>query len=417
MRIGIDGGSLANRRGFGRFARRIIDALDELKARGETPHDFVLILDEPSRDLVPVPSHFEVVSAPVSQAPSEAASAQGRRSVADLLTMSRAAASARLDALFFPASYSFFPVWNVGAVVVMIHDTLALDFPEKIFLNARRKWCYTCKERLAAAWADRVVTGAESAKRDLIRWFGLPPERIDLIPEGPEPIFRPLDAHDPRVTDRRSLLGRLGIDPSAPFALYVGGLNPHKNLVRLVEAFGAARHDLIARDPSAGFDRLQLVLVGDHRDKFATHIPEIRAAGVWANLGDRLVLPGFVSDDDLVGLYNAALMYCHPSLMEGFGLPVAEAMACGRAVAASDAGSLPEVTGGAGLLFDPYDVADIARAIVAIVGNPGVRTDLERRALIRARSFHRDETARSLIAILERTARDPILGPRARRTA
>ncbi len=133
--------------------------------------------------------------------------------------------------------------------------------------------------------------------------------------------------------------------PEQRFLLYVGGLSPHKNLPRLVEAFALGA-------PA----EVRLVLVGDVHDVFHTCVPEIREAIAKHNLGDRVIMTGYVSDDDLVFLYSRAYALVQPSLMEGFGLPAVEAMACGTPVISSQAGSLPEVVGEAGVYFDPTDV-------------------------------------------------------------
>ncbi len=125
MRIGIDGGCLANRRGFGRFARQTLAAL----AVADHPHELVVLLDRPSAETVVVPEGCQTWLVDVAEAPSRAASSTGRRSLSDLFAMGRAAARARLDLLYFPATYSFFPVWNVPRVVVTMHDTLALRTP------------------------------------------------------------------------------------------------------------------------------------------------------------------------------------------------------------------------------------------------------------------------------------------------
>ncbi|HEU5115424.1 MAG TPA: glycosyltransferase family 1 protein, partial [Isosphaeraceae bacterium] len=131
MRIGIDGGSLSNRRGFGRFARQALSALGDAPSR----HEFVVLVDRPSLDQVTIPESFETVPVNVREAPSQAASAQGKRSFRDLFAMGRAAARSQLDCLFFPASYSIFPVWKVPQVVVTMHDTMPLAHPDLIFPN------------------------------------------------------------------------------------------------------------------------------------------------------------------------------------------------------------------------------------------------------------------------------------------
>jgi glycosyltransferase involved in cell wall biosynthesis len=202
------------------------------------------------------------------------------------------------------------------------------------------------------------------------------------------------------------VLTRHGIEPRRPYLLYLGGLSPHKNLLRLIEAF--ARVLEVAAD-----DDLRLILAGDIGDVFHTHVPELRAAVARWGLGGRVHFPGFVPDDDLVVLYNRAVALVQPSLLEGFGLPPVEAMACGTPVVYSRAGSLPEVIGDAGLEFDPTDTGDMARAIGRLLTDPALRETLGQRALRRARRFTWAATARGLLECFDEL--DP--GPARRRSA
>jgi glycosyltransferase involved in cell wall biosynthesis len=142
---------------------------------------------------------------------------------------------------------------------------------------------------------------------------------------------------------------------------------------------------------------VRLVLAGDLGDVFHTHVPELRAAVARLGLGDRVHFPGFVPDDDLVYLYNRAYALAQPSLLEGFGLPPVEAMACGVPVLYSRAGSLPEVVGDAGLDFDPTDVAAMAEALGRLLGDPALRDRLAQLALRRARRFNWEASARALL--------------------
>jgi glycosyltransferase involved in cell wall biosynthesis len=182
-------------------------------------------------------------------------------------------------------------------------------------------------------------------------------------------------------------MARHGVAPGTRYVLYVGGLSPHKNLIRLIEAFGRAGLD----------DGVRLILVGDLGDVFHTHVPELRAAVSRAGLRERVHFTGFVPDDDLVYLYNRAEALAQPSLLEGFGLPAVEAMACGVPVVYSRAGSLPEVVGDAGLDVDPTDVDALAAAIRRLLGDPALRRDLGGRALRRAGRFTWAESARALL--------------------
>ena len=180
----------------------------------------------------------------------------------------------------------------------------------------------------------------------------------------------------------------------------MGGLSPHKNLPRLIEAF--ARSGLVD-------DGYRLVLVGDVGDVFHTHVPELRAAVESLGLGDRVVFTGFVPDDDLVYLYNRAEALVQPSLMEGFGLPPVEAMACGAAVVSSNAGSLPEVVGEAGVYFDPTRVDEIASALRSVADQPWLRLELKEKARFRAGRYTWPSAARAMLDCFEEL--DPVRRP------
>ena len=144
-----------------------------------------------------------------------------------------------------------------------------------------------------------------------------------------------------------------------------------------------------------------LVLVGDMKDVFHTHVPVLREAIARGGLEGRVRLPGYVPDDELVHLYSRAYALVQPSLMEGFGLPAVEAMACGIPVVSSRAGSLPEVVGDAGLFFDPTDVASIASALAAILSDRPRRDRLARAALDRSSRFSWDRAAQDLVDCFE----------------
>ncbi len=396
MRIGFDGGCLANRRGFGRYAREVLKAL-AAKARGRG-HEVVVLVDRPSLGAIELPADCEVRAVDVAEAPSAAAAGEGRRRIGDLLAMGRAAARARLDLLYFPASYSYFPSWNAGRVVVTLHDAIALDRPEWVFPTARARWLWAIKERLAVATASRIVTTTLFARDAIARRYRLDPRTIPVVGAGADPIFRPTRPG----AESAAVLSRHGIDPSRPFLLHVGGFSPHKNLPRLVEAF--------ARLDAPG---LRLVLAGDlAADGFHSGSAEVLATIARLGVGDRVVLPGFVADRDLVWLYGASYALVFPSLMEGFGLPAVEAMACGTPVLASLSGSLPEVVGPAGRLFEPTDVESIAACLRTFLADPDARDRLAMRAIGRAACYSWGRTADALLDAFERTAGPAGRGPR-----
>jgi glycosyltransferase involved in cell wall biosynthesis len=360
-------------------------------SRFPTEHDFTVFVDRPSADAVSIPDRFERVIVPVREAPSRAARAQGSRRLLDMFAMGLAVARRSIDLMYFPSTYSFFPVWNVGRLVVTMHDTLPLSHPELVFPDRKGQFAWWLKETTAVRLADRIVTVSNASRRDIAAWSGRPERRIHVITEGPDPVF------GPRVTDPESerVLGRFGISPHSRFLLYVGGLSPHKNLVRLVEGFALAA--------PAG---VNLILVGDFNDVFHTHVPQIRAAIERNALEERVILTGFVPDEDLVYLYTRAYALIMPSLLEGFGLPAVEAMACGTPVVSSHAGSLPEVIGDAGLYFEATDIASIAGAIRTILESPSHRDALAKAALARSALFTWEESARRLVACFDELSSD-----------
>ena len=382
MRIGIDGSCLANRRGFGRFARQIVGAL----AEAGSGHEFTLFVDRPSMAAAEVPAGVEATVVEVREAPASAARADGSRRVVDMLAMGRAASRTRLDLFYFPASYTFYPVWNCPRRVVTLHDTLALSRPELVFPTRRGRLAWALKEHAAVRWADRVVTVSEASRRDLIAWFRLDEGRVAVVGEGPAPVFRPSKMDTPS----REVLSKYHIDPGSPYLLYVGGLSPHKNLPRLIEAFASSA-------PTG----VRLVLVGDLGDVFHTHVPELREAIARHGLEGRATFTGFVPDADLARLYGQAVALVQPSILEGFGLPPVEAMACGTPVLHSTAGSLPEVIGDAGIGFDPTDVVALGAAIARICGDDGLRATLAGRALGRSQAHTWAGAARSLLGVFD----------------
>lgn len=238
--------------------------------------------------------------------------------------------------------------------------------------------------------ATHILADSESTRRDLIRLWGVPPERISVLYSGVEPRFRPIE--DPEEQAR--VRARYGLGPW-PFLLTVGTVQPRKNYPRLIEAFVA-----LVREGT--FPEGHLVIVGEAGWKAEGTFEAIQRSG----MADRIHWLGFVADEDLPALYSAATAFALVSRYEGFGLPALEAMACGTPVVVSRTSSLPEVVGEAGVQVDPESVEDIARGLRVALEDPERRAALRAAGLERARRFTWEAAARRWGEIVEALLRE-----------
>jgi len=262
-------------------------------------------------------------------------------------------------------------------VVVSVHDVAFERYPQFFTPGtvARFRTLVPLTVRRAAA----VLTLSEYSKRDIVRRYCVPPEKVVVAPCAADPMYGPI--HD--AARLAAVRARYGTGDH--FILSVGNLQPRKNLRTLIEAYVRLRQ--------ADATRHKLVLVGReawlHDDIFAA----ARASGY----ADELVFTGYVPDADLVALYNAAEVFVYPSLFEGFGLPPLEAMACGTATVTANTSALPETVGEAALTVDPRDGEALAGALARLLGDGALRARLEREGLARAALFSWDDTARIIL--------------------
>jgi len=381
VHVGIDACCWSNRRGFGRFTRELVSHM----VREAPQHEYTLVTDAMTAAAARFPHGARVEVVPTSEQPTRAASAQGARTPRDLWRMSRAASRLPCDLFFFPAVYSFYPLLRRVPTVVTFHDAIAENHPDLIFPGRRSRLFWSAKMWLALRQADRLMTVSEAARAAIAAAFRCAPERIHVVTEGTGEEFRPFD--DPAAI--REVRGRYRL-PDRPLVLYVGGISPHKNLQGLIHARARVEHPC------------HLVIVGDYAsDAFHGCYEELVALTRRLGLDEALTFTGFVTNEDLVALYNAATLLVLPSFDEGFGLPVVEAMACGLPVAASRRGSLPEVLGTAGLFFDPEDAGEMAAVIARLLEAPHLRQQLRSEGLRRAQGFSWSAAARSAIRLFE----------------
>ncbi|HHH42026.1 MAG TPA: glycosyltransferase family 1 protein, partial [Chloroflexi bacterium] len=285
--------------------------------------------------------------------------------------------------LFVPAHV--LPLWTRPPALVTVHDLGYRYFPEAHPLGQR--WYLEWSTRHNARRATIILADSEATRADLIRHYGTDPDRIVVAYPGLDPTLAP--ARDPQRIART--LARYGI--RRPYLLYLGTLQPRKNLVRLVEAFARLQSRL---DPD---DRgLSLVLAGRRGWLYDGLFRRVRTLG----LEGRVLFPGYVDDADKAALLSGALAFVFPSLYEGFGFPVLEAQVCGTPVVCSDRSSLPEVAGDAALLVDPMDVEALAAALYRVVTEPGLRATLIERGWANVRRFSWESCAQAVLEVMGR---------------
>jgi glycosyltransferase involved in cell wall biosynthesis len=387
VRIGIDVSYWQNTRGFGRVTRELVR---ELVCNYASKHEFVLVADQQTADEGGFPGQAELFVVRTRRQPSQAESARGWRGPLDLLRLGWGAGRCGADVFWFPAVSAYYPVLGRVPVVIMVHDAMPETRPELFFPSHRARLFWQVKTWMARRQAAALVTPSENARQAVAAAWRWPVEAITRIDEAPAAVFRRADD----AAGRRDVLRRLGLPAEVTLLLYVGAINPHKNLESLLRALAELR--------KTGVLGWHLALVGEYaRDSTLGCHREIVALRRELGLEENVSLTGFVSDEDLALLYNAASIFVLPSLDEGFGLPVVEAMACGLPVATSARGSLPELIGDAGLNFDPLDVSDIARAIARLLGDSDLRQSLRARGLARAQAFSWSRSARQMMTVFE----------------
>jgi glycosyltransferase involved in cell wall biosynthesis len=350
MLVGVDATCWANGRGYGRFIRELLPVL-----AAEAPDwRFRCFVDAASRERFDLTApNVSCVEVRQTVAPTAAAAADGNRSPADMLRLTRAVASHPSDVFFSPSVYTYFPLPPRIRSVVTIHDAIAERFPQLTLPSGRARLFWKAKVSLAVWQATTVLTVSEFAAGEIAEVLGVSRSRLRVAVEAPSPAYR-------RIDDRAAIAAvarRLGLPDSARWITYVGGFSPHKNVHLLAEAHGR----LVAR---LGADAPWLVLVGAlSGDPFHGAQGQIREAIARAGSASRVLWPGFVSDADLCHLHSGAVALALPSMNEGFGLPAVEAAICGCPVVATTASPLPALLDGGGHFVAPGDIDGLTQAL------------------------------------------------------
>jgi glycosyltransferase involved in cell wall biosynthesis len=372
MRVGFfTYGMKARLTGIGRYTVELTRALKTLDAAVE----IILLNPYPDANLEWY-QEFETYSVPQLRLMPMAASAGN-------LLLHQAAKKLKLEILHDPCGIAPFLSGGRYKKMTTVHDAIPIIYPETQPLLTRL--VFQTLIRAAKVTADAVFTVSQSAAQDIQKYLGIPAAKLHVTPLGVH-----LPPSYPKET-RKETLSHLKI--SAPFFLYVGALHPRKNLSRVLKAFTAL----------APHTNAQLVIVGPPSWGANQTLAEVLQE---AKRGGRVIFTDYVSDETLHQLYEEALCLVFPSLYEGFGLPVLEAMAHGTPVITSTVSSLPEVVGEAGLLVDPNSVEAIKQVMLRVAMDADLRQTLRVKGLARAKTFTWQATAQKTLEVYLKSVGD-----------
>jgi len=355
--------------GIGRYTLELVQALGKLQPRPE----ITLMFAGKGNDLLS--------SNGLGQT-----SLPGSRLLPSLMTWGqvaiwRRAKEVNLEIIHDPIGVSPTGISRHGkATVTTIHDVIPYTYPET---STTLDWLiYHFWLPLAVRWSDAIITDSTQSKEDIVRFLRAKENKVTVVPLAANDDYHPMR--------NNSVMAALETyEIRKPFILTVGSLESRKNLPRLLEAYARLRH---------WSEKWTLVIVGARKWKYAPIFETVQRL----ELEHYVRFTGYVEEEDLPALYNGADLFVFPSLYEGFGLPVLEAMACGTPVVTSNTSSLPEVAGDAALLVDPYDVEEIATAMRRILEDEALAAELRAKGLARAKEFSWERTARETIAVYEK---------------
>jgi glycosyltransferase involved in cell wall biosynthesis len=369
MRIAFDGTTLRpGRTGVGYYSEHLLQHLAQ-----ESGHDVIVLSNGPVETTRPLPRRVTIA----------ASSWKLPRAVWMQTLAPREVKRAGADVVHF--TNGMVPIASPAPTVVTIHDMSLTLWPQ--FHPPRRVMLNRPLVNLAARRADAVITVSESARRDIVRLYGLPPGRVHVIHEAAAPSFAPV------YSARQLRRVRQAYGLAERFVLYVGTIEPRKNLPNLLEGF--------ARRVRSGDLPHQLVCVGPYGWRSRDVAAQVERLGI----GDAVKFAGYVPFADLPALYTLAEMFVFPSLYEGFGLPVIEAMACGTPVITGRVSALTEVGGTAVEQADGLDAEAIGEAIVRLATRRDRREQLAALGLERSQQFSWSRAARETLEVYRLAAR------------
>lgn len=371
MRIGIDIRSLIfTQAGISTYIHNLIKALGEIDKRNK----YILFCHAKSQYNW---AKYGNISEKVLRLP-HIKSLTGR--IWEAILVPRAIASMKID-IFHGPSFTL-PSKKPCKFIVTIHDLTFKRFPELV--TKRAVSYYNAHIQSAIKKADRIIADSYNTKEDLMILYGVGSDRVEVIYMGIDKDFRVIE-------DKKKLKevkDKYGLPKK--FILSVGTIEPRKNLRRLIEAYYQLREK--------GLIEHSLVIAGQKGWLYENVFEAVKRL----KLEQEVIFTGYITRDDLPMIYNSADLFIFPSIYEGFGLPALEAMACGIPVITSNISSLPEITGDAALLINPYDVEAIAKAMERVLGDDGLRKELVKKGLKHARRFSwQDSAKKTLMAYRE----------------
>ncbi|MEO7985553.1 MAG: glycosyltransferase family 1 protein [Gemmatimonadales bacterium] len=369
MRIGIDATAMPlQRTGAGNYIFNLIQAL----ARVDRSNEYVVFAKATHEDELGVRrSGFEFVRREFA--------GRGLRLAWEQVGLPRQVRKHRLDVLHSPHYTT--PLRHAASSVVTFCDMTFVLHPD--LHQAVKRWFFPAMMRMSARRADRLIAISESTRDDLVRMWDVDPARIAAIPLAADSGYRPRSAEEVA-----SACGKYGLHPGS-YALYVGVLEPRKNVDLLVEAFGRV---------AAGMPGIDLVIAGRKGWMYDQIFAQVARLG----LQQRVRFTGYVPNEDLPALYTGARLFAYPSRYEGFGLPVLEAMSCGTPVITTNVSSMPEVAGDGAVLVPPDDLDALAGALLRVSSDSALRDTLACHGLERAKAFSWERCARETVQQYER---------------
>jgi glycosyltransferase involved in cell wall biosynthesis len=286
--------------------------------------------------------------------------------------------------LFFMPNLNFAAFSSRTKVCVTAHDLSFERYPET-FSWKRRLWHSFVNFRALCRRADRILAVSESTRQDLIDLYRISKQKVQTVQSGVSDRFRPIDRNSVELLRTKEKYGL-----PYQFILYLGTVEPRKNLVSLIRAY-----NLLQKSGSSDLQRYHLVIAGEQGWKCREILEEIERS----EFRDKILLIGFVADEDKPALYNLSGLFVYPSFFEGFGFPPVEAMRSGVPIVVSNTSSFPEVVADAGVLIDPYQPQELYQAMKEVLSSRELRESLGKKGLQRSKEFSWYRAAQSVLRL------------------